>query len=204
MNETIISRNNAFLTSIGIIEGGKAKTITEKGRGLAMALQYNNAEEISNCWRSIITNSEFLQKMVTAVSIREGMEPAALQSHIAYSASEPKSPHVMAGAAAVLEILKVAGLVTEQDGKLVAEATAMHKMSLGSIRAIPKEPLKSAPLFLADTEKKKLNAQTSSQGISIQIQIQCTANEIEGLAPKLRALLKELSKPTDSEEQDPR
>ncbi len=59
--------------------------------------------------------------MVTAVSIRGGMEDSDLQSHIAYSAGESKSPPVMTGAGAVVQILKLAGLVKEQDGKLVAE-----------------------------------------------------------------------------------
>ena len=105
MDKTIISRNNAFLISVGIVEGGRGKGITEKGRGLAQALQYNVAEDISSRWRDIATSNEFLQKMVTAVSIRTGMEESALKSHIGYSAGESKSPFVMAGAGAVVEIV---------------------------------------------------------------------------------------------------
>ena len=109
MNETIISSNNAFLAAVGIIEGGKTKTVTERGRALAMALQHEIPDEISTQWNLIVSDNVFLQKMVTAVSIRQGMEASALQAHIAYSASEPKSSRVMAGAAAVVEILKVSG-----------------------------------------------------------------------------------------------
>src|SRR5258708_28868275 len=99
MDKTIISRNNAFLISVGIIEGGKAKGITEKGKSLAQALHYEVLEDIATRWREVVSANDFLQKMVAAVRIRGGMEDSALQSHIAYSAGETKSPGVMAVAA---------------------------------------------------------------------------------------------------------
>src|SRR5262249_51835239 len=63
MHETIISSNNAFLGSMGIIEGGKLKKTTPKGRGLAIALQHNLPDQISANWREIVLASEFLGKM---------------------------------------------------------------------------------------------------------------------------------------------
>lgn len=196
MNNTIISRNNAFLISVGIIEGGKAKGITEKGRALARALQYDDPENIASHWRDIATSNEFLQKMVSAVSIRGGMEDSALRSHIAYSAGEPKSAFVMAGAGGVVEILKVAGLVKEQDGKLVADPSALQGVSSVSLRGTIKEPDKLAAVSGIRTV---LAPQPSALGVSIQIQIQCTAAEISELGPKLRTLLKELSEGSKAE-----
>lgn len=192
MDKTIISRNNAFLVSVGIIEGGKAvKGITEKGKALAHALQFDVADDIAAYWRDIVASSEFLRKMVTAVSIRGGMEDSALQSHIAYSAGEPKGPFVMAGAGAVVQILKVARLVKEQDGKLVAEPSALQDSSFVKLGGTIKEPEKPATPPLGGVIAPAA-PQPSHLGVSIQIQIQCTAAEIPELAPKLRALLKEL------------
>jgi hypothetical protein len=193
MDKTIISRNNAFLVSLGIIEGGRAKGITEKGKSLAYALQHNVPLEIAAHWRDLVASNEFLQKMVTAVSIRGGMEDTALQSHIAYSAGEPKRPDVMAGAGAVVQILKVAGLLKEQDDKLVAEPSAIQ--GTASVRTI-KEPEKPEPM---PTVSPVTVPQPSNLGVSIQIQIQCTAEQISELAPKLRALLKELREDTKAE-----
>jgi len=195
MDTTIISRNNAFLVSVGIIEGGRAKGITGKGKSLAQALHYNVVADIATSWREVVHASEFLQKMVAAVRIRGGMEDSALQSHIAYSAGESKNPHVMAGAGAVVQILKVSGLVKEQDGKLVAEppTTGVSYIKLaGDIR----EPEKPGPSPVAGVGAQ-IAPQPSNLGVSIQIQIQCTAAEIPDLAPKLRAMLKELSKKED-------
>ena len=55
MDTTIISRNNAFLMSVGIIEGGRAKGITGKGKSLAQALHYNVVEDIATGWREAST-----------------------------------------------------------------------------------------------------------------------------------------------------
>jgi hypothetical protein len=196
MDKTIISRNNAFLVSIGIIEGGKAKGITEKGRSLAQALHYNVLVDVATHWRELVNANEFLQKMVNAVRIRGGMEDSALKSHIAYSAGEQKNTFVMAGAGAVVEILKVSGLVKEQDGKLVAEPPKTG-VSFIKIAGDTKEPEKPGPSPVAGVSAE-LVPQTSNLGVSIQIQIQCTAAEIPELAPKLRAMLKELSKKEDA------
>jgi len=195
MDKTIISRNNAFLISIGIVAGGKAKGITEKGKQLAHALHFDVREDIASHWRDLVTSNEFLQKMVTAVNIRGGMEDSALKSHIAYSAGEQKSPFVMAGAGAVVEILKVAGLVKEVDGKLVAEPSALQGVSSVSLRGTVKEPEKTEK---APTAVFTVPTPASDLGISIQIQIQCSAAEISELAPKLRALLKDLSRKEDT------
>src|ERR1700733_8919288 len=187
MDKTMISRNNAFLMSVGIIEGGKAKGITEKGKRLAHALQFNVSDDIALYWREIVASSEFLQKMVTAVTIRGGMETSALQSHIAYSAGEPKGAHAMAGAGAVVQILKVAGMVKELDGKLIAEPSSTQGTSFVSQRGTLKDSEKTTRSSIPETSAV---AQThdSPPGVSIQIQIQCTAAELPGLGTKLREL----------------
>ena len=200
MHESIISSNNPFLSSMGIIEGGKLKKTTAKGRGLAMALQHNIADQIGANWRDIVLSSEFLRKMVTAVSIRGGMEYSALQSHIAYSLEEPKKSNVMAGAGAVIEILKIAGLLADDDGKLTAKDSPSSFPSLPPKDADEKKKEKErTDIFVVDDKGASGSSRTiqgnTPSGISIQIQIQCSADELTDLAPKLRALLKELARP---------
>ena len=48
MNTSVISRNNGFLTSAGIIEGGAKKTLTDIGDRLSRALINNYTDEIKN------------------------------------------------------------------------------------------------------------------------------------------------------------
>jgi hypothetical protein len=203
MHETIISSNNAFLSAMGIIEGGKGKKMTSKGRALAIALQHNIPEQVSVNWRDIVLSSDFLRKMVTAVSIRGGMEYSAFQSHIAYSVGEPKKSNVMAGAGAVIEILKIAGLLAEDDGKLIAKESASSLPPLPTSKdpsgTLDKKP--DSVFVLDDKDTPTAAVATSPSGISIQIQIQCSANELPELGPKIRALLKELSKPEEPKQE---
>jgi hypothetical protein len=190
IDTTTVSRNNAFLVSAGIVEGGKVKGITEKGKRLSRALLYNVPEDIAQGWVDIITSTEFLQKMVTAVNIRGGMEEAALQAHIAYSAGEPKGAHSMAGAGAVVEILKVAAAIKEEDGKLVAVAGPVSGISLVFGRPVPKETGKTQREEGASKSERREKPEALS--IAVNIQIQCAPGDLSDLSPRLRALIRQL------------
>ena len=167
---------------------------------MAIALHHNISEQVGSNWRDLVLSSEFLRKMVTAVSIREGMEYSALRGHIAYSLGEPKKSNVMAGAGAVIEILKIAGLLADDDGKLTAKDTTFFTTTVPTsiVHASAEGGKESAPLLVLD-EKDNVQVKPSAPktDVSIQIQIQCSASELSELAPKLRALLKELSIPEE-------
>lgn len=197
IHPTIVSRNNAFLVGIGVIEGGKKKRITEQGRNLARALEHEEEmpDEISRLWRETVLANEFLQKLLSAVRIRKGMEPSTLQAHVVYSAGEPKKQIVMTGAGAVIDILKVASLVKEEEGGklvVVSEPIGTEEQPTFARQTTRQEELAARPVAAL-----KIPAVGIAEGVAvaIQIQIQCSAAEIDNLAPKLRALLKELSSP---------
>src|SRR3712207_5996081 len=57
---------------------------------------------------------------VSAVKMREGMLYPTLQAYVAHAAGQPRNKPVMAGASAIVEILKAAGLLEEEAGELVA------------------------------------------------------------------------------------
>lgn len=134
MHETIVSANNAFLLAAGILEGGKKKVMTQRGKALATALEHELGDEIARNWREIVMGSEFLQRLVPAVKIRKGMERSTLQSHIAYSAGRPRSSRTMAGASAIVEMLGAAGLLQEEDGKLVVAASDQVPVQQDSVK----------------------------------------------------------------------
>jgi hypothetical protein len=132
------------------------------------------------------------------------MEDSALRSHIAYSAAEGKSPFVMAGAGAVVQILKVSGLVKEQDGKLVADPSARQDLAYVPSRTTVKQQEKEENVEKAGPPPAGTTAQmhvAPNLSVSIQIQIQCTAAEVSELGPKLRALLKEVKEDPKPESQ---
>jgi hypothetical protein len=195
MQRTVVSGNNGFLADTGVLTGGNKKVLTDRGRELSRALEYDNQEEIRRVWRESISEADFFHGVLSAVRIRRGMEPSNLQSHIAYSAGLGKNKGVMTGAACVIDILQIAGLLREEEGKLVAlspdEAEELdHSVAAPTVTAVRGESPSRAAVVDRPATRKGSDVGTP---IQIQIQIQCKAAELEGLAPKVRALLDELA-----------
>jgi predicted component of type VI protein secretion system len=193
VHQSSVSRNNAFLVEIGVLQGESKKMVTRRGRELAAALARKDRAEIRNNWRAIVAASEFLQNVVSAVKLREGMLYPTVQAYIAHAASQPRNKPVMNGAGAIVEILKAAGLLREEAGELVATFDEQPKETV---------PENCSPATASATGPAVISATVNDVGpadavmrpvVSIHVQVRCTADEIEELAPRLKALVKELS-----------
>ncbi|NOS82835.1 MAG: hypothetical protein HOP32_14765 [Nitrospira sp.] len=201
LHPTIVSRNNAFLVGINIVQGGKKKTITDRGLSLARALEHDMPHEITKHWKEIVLGNDFLNKVLVAVRIRKGMDTGTLLSHIAYSAGQPKSAGIMAGAAAMIDILRAAALLKEEDGKLIAMVedvtSAITETSSIEEQFTSKTSVQPSQSGVKDSSQNLLlPLSTANIPVTIQlhIQVQCSADDIGNLAPKLRSLIKELTK----------
>jgi hypothetical protein len=195
MDATAVSRNNGFLLDAGIVTGGNKKELTEQGRKLAGALDYEQPDVIRSAWREIVMASDFFQKVISAVRIRKGMEASSLRAHIAYSSGQLKSAKTTTGAGAVIDILVAAGLVLEQDGKFVALAGEYRVIDSSAVESglmRPSDPTAASRPVVADAETGAVTI-LASPGVQIHIQLQCTPADIESLGPRLRKLLKDLS-----------
>jgi hypothetical protein len=184
-----VSSNNAFLSAVGVIEGGKAKIATQKGLQLARALEHQLADEIVQAWRQIVYQNSFLDKMVTAVKIRRGFETSAFESHIAYSSGEPRSQATMTGARTVIDILRSAMVIKEQDGKLqvvdrilAASPTPDESTTGGST---------SEGLMAALSPSNRGAGGSSSVAVVLQLRLEVTVADLEGLGMKLRKMIAE-------------
>lgn len=200
------TRNNAFLTGIGILRGGEKKLVTDRGRALARSLWRGTPEEARRQWREVVSTDEFLQNIVSAVKLRNGMSRNALLAYIANAARVPRNNPTMSGAAAVVEILKASGLLREDEGRLIAsfgeppvpdddlseEPPSIPEDELG-ISVFPAE-VPPQDTLAEVSESVQLDAARSTEArVVIQVQVRCTADEVEELGPKLRKLLEELS-----------
>lgn len=187
VHQSSVSRNNGFLTEIGVLQGETKKLITRRGRSLALALARKDKEEIRRNWREIVATNEFLQNVVAAVKLREGMLYPTVQAYVAHAAGQPRNKPVMTGAGAIVEILKIAGLLREEAGELVATFDG----ELDVVEDIAMEELsneeEAEPLLSATVETSE------GPAVKIHLHVQCTADDLEDLAPRLRALLRELS-----------
>ncbi len=190
VHQSSVSRNNGFLTEIGVLQGETKKLITRRGRALALALARKEREEIRQSWRAIVATNEFLQNVVAAVKLREGMLYPTVQAYVAHAAGQPRNKPVMTGAGAIVEILKTAGLLREEAGELVAtfdgeldpveDGFATDELSDEAVDET--EPVVSATMEAGE-----------GAAVKIHLHVQCTADDLEDLAPRLRALLRGLS-----------
>ncbi|MDO8588717.1 MAG: hypothetical protein Q7T82_16940 [Armatimonadota bacterium] len=197
MDNTIISSNNGFLMALGVIEGGNRKQLTANGRRLAAALGHDITDEIRAAWRDLVTENEFFQKVISAVRIRNGMEPSALRAHIAYTAGLPKKPSVSTGAGTVLDILLLAGLIRDEEGKYVAQS---HDKSPSDVTVETVCPTGGEVVSVSVRHPRNASPGTAevvglTANVQIQVQIQCSAAELDLVAPKIRALLSSLAEP---------
>ena len=217
VHQLSVSRNNAFLEEIGVLRGEREKSITRQGRSLALALARKDQAEIRRHWRQIVATNEFLQNVVSAVKMRKGMLYPTLQAYVAHAAGQPRNKPVMTGAGAIVEILKGAGLLEEEGGELVAtfdefdealeadEPASVDGSSL-EVPVVP-EPTTSAdepPPDVPETPGSPVfGTVEAGEGpvVNIHLHVQCAADEIEDLAPRLKALIRELS---DQESKGPR
>ena len=196
VHQSSVSRNNSFLAAIGVLRGEKEKLVTRQGRALALALGRRDEEEIQRNWRQIVSTSEFMQNVVSAVKLREGMLYPTVQAYIAHSAGQPRNKPVMTGAGTIVEILKAAGLLKEEDGELVAtfdEEEPAEASANGA--AAQKENGGLGASEIAATVATEGAAQ-EGPSVNIHVHVRCTAEEVEDLAPRLKVLLEELSGPT--------
>ncbi len=194
VHQSSVSRTNGFLTEIGVLQGETKKVITRRGRALALALARKDREAIRANWREVVGSTEFLQNVVSAVKLREGMLRPTVQAYIAHAAGQPRNNPVMTGAGAIVEILKTAGLLREEAGELVATFDEWPEPERQTPPEKPEETPEEPPAEVSATVEALPPAPGgAAPAVTIHVQVRCTADEIEDLGPKLKSLIAQLS-----------
>ncbi|MDP9437556.1 MAG: hypothetical protein M3P49_02240 [Actinomycetota bacterium] len=194
VHQSSVSRTNGFLTEIGVLQGETKKVITRRGRALALALARKDREAIRANWREVVGSTEFLQNVISAVKLREGMLRPTVQAYIAHAAGQPRNNPVMTGAGAIVEILKTAGLLREEAGELVATFDEWPEPERQTPPEKPEETPEEPPAEVSATVEALPPAPGgAAPAVTIHVQVRCTADEIEDLGPKLKALIAQLS-----------
>ena len=196
VHQSSVSRTNGFLTEIGVLQGETKKVITRRGRALALALARKDRDGIRANWREVVGSTEFLQNVVSAVKLREGMLYPTVQAYIAHAAGQPRNNPVMTGAGAIVEILKTAGLLKDEAGELVATFDEWPEEQ--EEPTPPEEPEETPEETSAEVSATVEALPSAPNGpapaVTIHVQVRCTADEIEDLGPKLKSLIAELSR----------
>ncbi|NYF79286.1 hypothetical protein [Granulicella arctica] len=196
IHETQVSRSNKFLVAIKIIEGGQKKTCTNLGTKLGRAIHFEQTDEIASCWRSVVQDADFLQKIISSIRIRRGMEESALASHIAFTSGNSKSGNSMAGAGAIIEILRIAEAIKADGGTLLATdsvspSAKSEDTQVEGLIHLPKPPEEKIKRQANSDNDEFRTHSTSFTNLNISLNISCTPADLDGLGAKLRQLQQE-------------
>lgn len=183
MHETNISRNVGFLLSLGVLQGGRDKSVTDAGKKLGLALMHNVLEEVEASLADIVAGNEFLKSVLAAVRIRKGMDESSLRAHIAYSAGLSKTGSTTAGTGAVVELLKRSGNLKPEDGKLVVSMPIARPTGVETGTSQDRIEPVTTQTVARTTET------VSPFSISIKIDVQCKIEDLDDLGIKLRKMI---------------
>lgn len=186
---TVVSKNNGFMVQVGLITEGNKKAATETGRALGGAYTSKITDEVDRIWKEIIAEVDFLNRMLSAVRIRNGMDRSSFINHIIYSSGLKDTKESRAGAGALIEIFKSVGVLLEVDGKLTVPDDSSCTKPSATSNSVPVEQLH--PEIVA----QQTHPATISTGnsIVINININCTPADLDGLGDKISQLLHELA-----------
>ena len=188
MARTSVSANNGFLVQVGIVTEGNKKSTTEAGRMLGRAYTSKIDDEISRIWEEIVTQDEFLTRMITAVRVRNGMDKSSFINHIVYSSGQKDTKGNRAGAGTILEILKLTRIIGENEGMI----------TVNELKA-------ESEIFATSTKINDISSQQqkgqvamyenhSSYVLNINLNISCEVNELDDISKKIKNLIEEISK----------
>lgn len=184
---TVVSANNGFFVQTDLISEGTKKAATEKGRTLGRAYTSKIDYEIERIWKEIIAENDFLNRMVSAVRIRNGMDRNSFLNHIVYSSGLKDNKQSRTGAGAIIEIFKNINILNEVDGKLTVNEDLTSSTDDNSIKDRVYEKTSS------EITEEKAAIIPATNSVTVNININCTTEDLEFLGEKIKTLIKQIS-----------
>jgi hypothetical protein len=196
---TQVSGQNGFLASVGLIEGGNTKQLTELGRRVALAADHPASPEWGRAFADVVDSSDDLAGIVDSVRVRKEMTLDDLVSHIVLTAGVAKNSRSLTGARTVLEVLKAGGAITEADGTLRAAAPRPADDTETNAHTMPPEqraPADTAVPPIASRSHGPTSMQLPSPAgapIHIHVWLNASGTEAGDVADVLREFLEKLT-----------
>src|SRR5207253_3225334 len=82
LNKTQVSANHGFLVSLGLLGGGRAKTLTSEGKELAIAIGYDHGEDVALGWRRTLHDAPAMQGIIGMLRVQKELQKSALPGRI--------------------------------------------------------------------------------------------------------------------------
>lgn len=190
IDTTMVSRNNGFLLSVGAIQGGRDKELTDPGRDLAIAIGNNIDDDVKGHWKTIFLGCERTKSVLDMVKIQKGIPKTQFIPKVASALGLVVNPTTRTGINTLTDIFEKADLLKQDDGKYV-----VHEDALSIQPAVVPEKEKPEPEPQHE-EKKEPQKQTKNTSISaspdvhinVQVHIspESTPEQIEKIFESMR------------------
>ena len=204
INKTIISKNNKFLSELGLIKGvkgGRMKSPTSLGTKLGRALGHSQQSNISESWLDAIRRNETFSQLEGTIRIQGGMSEEKFTAHILYASGQKKTSVNRTGAKTISDILITSGLLEQQDGQFqIAKSITDIPEESEEPAEHTEEPLKDENVNDSSKERgtsaKQNPALIAGPTIAINVQLQLPETEKAEVYENLfKALRKHLLSP---------
>ncbi|MDI6722183.1 MAG: hypothetical protein QMD97_01390 [Candidatus Aenigmarchaeota archaeon] len=127
MHKTQVSKNSAFLSSIGVIGGGKRKALTPQGKDLALAIGNKVADDIVRQWNRVLTDSVNSRGILDMIRVQGALSKETLLGKTASILGLIDDKNTRTGLNCLLEIFQKSGLLVEQDGSFSLSQVALKE-----------------------------------------------------------------------------
>lgn len=144
LHVTVISRNNKFLSDIGLVSGGMKKSATDLGRKLGRALDHNQEADAQGYWKEAVQTNEKVAGLITTVRIKGGMSEHDFSNHVLYVSGQKNNAGNKTGSRCIVDLLLAANLLQEENGKLVVSSAPANEAPRESTPAAP--PVQAPPI----------------------------------------------------------
>lgn len=195
LHATVISRNNKFLSDIGLISGGRKKSATELGRNLGRALEHRQDADSKRYWRDAVQTNEKVAGLVTTVRIKGGMSEKDFSGHVLYVSGQKNNAGNKTGARCVVDMLTTAGLLAEENGNLTIATPSLDTGLVTDVEASSLVEARTHPEFEAVAPASVSSILPSLTGavpqIAINIQLHLPEAENAEVYEKLFKALRE-------------
>ena len=115
----IILGNIGFLVSVGIVQGGMSKSLTQNGRSLASAININDLENIKECWNRIFSECARTKSITTHLAINQRIPKNFVIPRISLALGINPNPQNSARMYQLMDIFEKIGILQNDDDEYV-------------------------------------------------------------------------------------
>jgi hypothetical protein len=161
IDRPVISSNNKFLRSIGVVEQNQYK-LTPVGVKLAMGIARKNAAVIAGALKEIVDKTDELGRVVKTVQARDAMSEDELKVEMMLALGLTEKSPGLSRLRTLIDLLYESKILIEHEGKV-----SFHGFYVGEIKAVADDLADHEPKAPRPDECREVGGKTKSVPIAL-------------------------------------